>query len=415
MLQDITENYQDAITIPYSFTDHPWAQNPAVATEDAIFYAVNPYWQIHKAFIAYCNDPTELGLLQLSPISSFSPITIWRVYPYVYCPPSQEAGCYEDLFSGISIGSKNSINVAADQCDSQMIDFAVTGIQYINLENIAISVLRTTVADFDLETMSSRNGNGTTITYFLNTITMQIRENIAWDTEVPQAVLTQGQLCPDQRRLPQVGSIFTESLVATIQFLHMPFNLLLNGVYIFDSWKNHKECPLITRGHTLLSSDSCGADALSLKPFFDSMTRMDQMVFRSISLVARMMKGFKGSDMSRTFLNGVKIVGESTKNPISPRGTNLITKLFNGLPLDQIPMDIITSTFRMPKYMRVFVIAANPLNIADFMYHFLVEMIYRIVSSQSGPSSIFYQTMYDFQVRLSMLVAFIITRLISPS
>ena len=79
-----------AITLPYSLTNHPWTQNPAVATEDAVFYAVNPYWQIFEGFIQYCNDQTELGRMQLSPVSSFSPITIWRVYPYVYCPPSQE-------------------------------------------------------------------------------------------------------------------------------------------------------------------------------------------------------------------------------------------------------------------------------------------------------------------------------------
>jgi hypothetical protein len=388
---------QDAITIPYSFTNNAWAQNPAVATEDAIFYAVNPYWQIHKAFIAYCNDPTELGLLQLSPISSFSPITIWRVYPYVYCPPAQEEGCYEDLFSGISIGSKNSINVAADQCDSQMIDFVVTGMQYINLENIAISVLRTTVADFDLETMSSRN-TAKTVTYFLNTITLQIRENIAWDTEVPQAVLTQGQLCPDQRRLPQVGSILTENIVAAIELVRMPFNILLNGVYIFDSWKNRKQCPLITRGHTLLSSDSCGPEALSLKPFFDSMLRTNQMLFRSISLVTRMLKGIPASDVPRTFLNGVKMLAENIETPIKAPGADVFIKAFGTLPLDKIPMDIVSTTFRMPNYMRAFTFSALPPSIADFMYHLLVDMIYRIVSSsQSGPS-IFYQTMYDFQV-----------------
>lgn len=93
----------DRLTIPYSFTTNAWMQNPAAATEEAIFYAVNPYWQLYTGFLQYCYSPDELGQLQLVATSSFSPITIWRVYPYVYCPPSQSAGCYEGLMQGIQI------------------------------------------------------------------------------------------------------------------------------------------------------------------------------------------------------------------------------------------------------------------------------------------------------------------------
>lgn len=90
MLEDVVaKGSNDKITLPYSLTNHPWTQNPAAATEDAIFFAVNPYWQIFESFIQYCNDPTEQGRLQLVPISSFSPITLWRIYPYVYCSPAQ--------------------------------------------------------------------------------------------------------------------------------------------------------------------------------------------------------------------------------------------------------------------------------------------------------------------------------------
>lgn len=77
------------MTIPYSLTNLPWSQNPAVATADAIFYAVNPYWQLFTGFGEWCNDAGNLGKLQMVVTSSWAPITIWRVYPYVYCPPSQ--------------------------------------------------------------------------------------------------------------------------------------------------------------------------------------------------------------------------------------------------------------------------------------------------------------------------------------
>ena len=100
---DFTRRQQDRITIPYSLTTSPWTHNPAAATENAVFYAVNPYWQVFEAFVRWCNDPFELGMLQLQIRSSFAPITIWRVFPHVYCPPSNSAGCHDGLFSGVRL------------------------------------------------------------------------------------------------------------------------------------------------------------------------------------------------------------------------------------------------------------------------------------------------------------------------
>lgn len=191
MMDDFLAKAQNAVTIPYSFTDLPWAQNPAVATDAAVFYAVNPYWQIFQGFIRYCNDNTQLGALQLSVTSSFSPIMIWRVYPYVYCPPSQQAGCFTDLFSGVPIPGSIRPNLDQNDCNKS-IDFIVTGMDYIDTENIAVSVLRSMPSLIDpwtLQPKSPATDNFThTVTYFLNTITMQLREGTAWSTEVPQVI-----------------------------------------------------------------------------------------------------------------------------------------------------------------------------------------------------------------------------------
>lgn len=62
--------------------------------------------------------------------------------------------------------------------------------QYIDYENIAVSVLRSTPEMIDPWTLQPKdpaNDNVThTVTYFLSTVTMQIREGKAWQTEVPQ-------------------------------------------------------------------------------------------------------------------------------------------------------------------------------------------------------------------------------------
>lgn len=74
--------------------------------------------------------------------------------------------------------------------------------------------------------------------------------------------------------MPQFGSVVTETIVASILFVRMPFNVILNGVYTFHQWTQERgdECPLITRGHSALLT-TCGSNAFSLKSFFDSCTR----------------------------------------------------------------------------------------------------------------------------------------------
>lgn len=159
------------LRIPYSYTTNPWTHNPATATENAIFYAVNPYWQLFQGFIQYCNNPTLEGSLQLSPTSSFYNITVFRVFAYTYCTPSQEAGCYEGLSSGVKIPSSRRPYFDVADC-YETIDLYVSSMEYLDTENVAVNVVQARLADTDPLTL--KPSNFSTATYFLNTITMQV-------------------------------------------------------------------------------------------------------------------------------------------------------------------------------------------------------------------------------------------------
>ena len=174
------------VTIPFALTLNSQTLNPATVTEEAIFYAVNPYYQVYEGLMRWCSHPEELGKLQLSVTSSFAGITLWRVYPYIYCRPSQTNGCYEGLSSGVVIPGTVQPTFDMDACNKTS-NFIVTGMDYIDTENIAVSVLRSTLTLMDSKTMRPINpddGVSRTVTYFLNTVTMQIREGVAWQSEV---------------------------------------------------------------------------------------------------------------------------------------------------------------------------------------------------------------------------------------
>lgn len=300
---------------------------------------------------------------------------------------------------------------------NKTIDFIVTNMEYIDVENIAVSVLRTKPSLINPRTLqpNSKDDNFThTVTYFLNAVTMQLREGTAWASEVPQAAFTQGQLCPNQRRMPPFGSMVAQLVSAGIYFIRMPFNVILNGVYIFNRWTQERgdECPLITRGHSQLLT-GCGSNALSLKDFFHAAEMANQLLFRSISIVARAFQGRPGSAMPITFINGVKMFGENTMDPLINEivGGVLFKDAFK-IPVGDTSIDLFATSFRMPAWMRFFKTIWSPMAWADFLYHFVVDLIYRVVRAvftpgltASRPEAIFYLTMYDFKQQFDQIVA----------
>jgi hypothetical protein len=407
----------NVLRIPYSYTTNPWTHNPATASENAVFYAVNPYWQVFSAFIQYCNNPNSLGTLQLSVTSSFARITVHRVYPYIYCPPTQsEAGCYEGMTSGVMIPTSNRPVFDYNDCFNIM-DIAVSSMDYINTENIAIQVVRARLADTNPQTLEPTNFS--TATYFLNTVTMQIREDRAWNTLVPQAIVaTQGQLCPALRRMPQLGSLATELAVAGVHFLRMPFNLILNGIYIFERWSDSSSvvatsstslCPLVTRGHSAVLQ-ACGSNALSLKDFFASMTRVNNILFGILALISRAMTGFAYASNVRTFLNGIKMFGMYQTNPMvsAVTGGKLTGSVLGNSPLHASALNVLTTTLHVPAYLQAFKLGVANMAMADFVWHFVVELVYRIVRAEKGrqmsAEAVFWQTMYDMKEDMDQII-----------
>lgn len=105
------------------------------------------------------------------PVSSWTPIMLHRVYPYVYCPPSRVNGCYEGLSSSIVLPGSSRPRLTMEDCQKTF-DIIVTGMEYIDAENVAVSVLRTTPERISPRTLQpilppDRDDVTHTVTYFL--------------------------------------------------------------------------------------------------------------------------------------------------------------------------------------------------------------------------------------------------------
>ncbi|KAJ1480768.1 hypothetical protein T484DRAFT_1900515 [Baffinella frigidus] len=95
----------------------------------------------------------------------------------------------------------------------------VTSMEYLNDQNIAVQVLRSSVTSYDpniyefSDTMFRGQNGGHMVsyrTYFLNPETMRLRMDMMWEEDNAASELGQGLLCPSQRRMPDVGSMTAE-------------------------------------------------------------------------------------------------------------------------------------------------------------------------------------------------------------
>lgn len=318
----------DKLPIPYSFSDMGYGvQHPAVSTRTSVYFAVNPSLAMFKGFARGCATNGTEWMLQLSALSSYAPIRVWRIDPFAYCPDNSECGGMgrvkfadiPDAFTDVLPEGYNGTDTPnvfdVRKC---FVPFAVSvvGLEHINDENIAVTVLRASLADYDPATGLVRAGaEGVTYrVYFLSTETMGLSD-VPWERDVMVAATSaaEGRLCPAMRRLPNVGSLGAELSVAGIELVRKVLDIAMLLPALVKMWGDQQVCPLVTHGHSLLQR--CGADLLSLDDFFDALNRANAHFWRSFSLVAERVRTLGEADRIANIIDGVAYYGEATISP----------------------------------------------------------------------------------------------------
>ena len=210
---------------------------------------------------------------QVSVISSYGGVRLWRIDPYTYCPLDPYSGkriCTNSQSTGsVQIQPLNFTGFNTELCYQKFAVFGVS-IDYINEYNLALTVLKTNLGNVDTRTLQPISSENVTYeVLFINPDTLEFRADKLWQPEAPSPALVAGQLCPSQRTMPNLGSLFTESLVSFVLLAELPVNIVV-GIPILLPLLNGN-CPLLNRGHSLLKT--CGAELLSLDDFFDSLFR----------------------------------------------------------------------------------------------------------------------------------------------
>lgn len=320
----------DRLPIPYSFSDMGGVQHPAVSTPSSVFFAVNPSLAMFKCLARGCASEGYEWCTQLSALSSYAPIKVWKIDPFAYCPHGQDGSeqcgigrvhhaeipeAFTKIMPAGATGNAEAYNVFDVRKCTVPFAVAVVGMEHINAENIAVTVLRASLRDYSPDTGLLRPDakNTSYQVYFLSTTTMAL-SSIPWERDVMVAASSaaEGRLCPAMRRLPNVGSFFAEVAVAGVEIVRKVFDIIILLPAIVQMWGHEESCPLVTHGHSLLQR--CGADLLSLDNFFDAINRANAHFWRSLSIVAERVRDM-GVDRVANVVDGVAYYGESSMSP----------------------------------------------------------------------------------------------------
>ncbi len=323
----------DKLPIPYSFSDMGGVQHPAVSTRTSIFFAVNPSLAMFKGFARGCASEGYEWSLQLSALSSYTSIKIWRIDPFAYCPYSNDGkndqcgigrvhhaeipDAFTKIFPKDAADGEGAYNIFDVRKCEIPFSVGVVGLEQVNDENIAVTVLKASFFDYDPNTGLLRQDarNASYQVYFLSTETMALG-SIPWERDVMVAASSaaEGRLCPAMRRLPNVGSFFAEIAVSAMEAVRKVLDIILLLPAVIQMWGEQESCSLVTHGHSLMQR--CGADLLSLDDFFDSINRANAHFWRSFSIVAERVRDL-GVHRIANIIDGVAYYGESSMSPTS--------------------------------------------------------------------------------------------------
>ncbi len=373
--------------VPYSWDTHPRAYIPGTVTDRHAFYITNPDLQPFEAFSYYCvsarTGRQATNKFQISAISSYGGIRLWRLDPYLYCP------VINNRHTCAATGTAGSVQIQAldftefdvSLCTQEFAVLAV-GLDYVNQDNLALTVMRTTLDNLDTRTLEPLDPSRATYpVLWVNPNTLRWQEGRMWMPEAASPALVPGQLCPNQRRTPNVGSMAMEAAASMVLFVRLPFNIVL-GMPVIMSVINHN-CPLITRGHWMLQT--CGAELVSLDDFFNSVYRLNALFFQSFAIVADAF----GPGTPQTFINGLAMAGENSAfMPLLPGIARQMAQIgsidpLQGLKSIQNSMGMLPARIQMAKQL-----TSNPIARAHYTYTILSRMFMKILQVAGGTATI---------------------------
>ena len=237
----------------------------------------------------------------------------------------------------------------------------------------------------------------------MNPDTMDVQKTMF----IPSTTSAVGKLCPNQRRVPQFGSLIAETLVMPVLLVRLPVVIIVASPVLVELITG--SCFADSKSHGLLMN--CGSELFSLERFFDSAYRCNGHFWRILSITANFLpRGF-----IQTFINGVAAVGENSgASSFMPGVIGSISKISDtnaGDSADSVQDMFGGGDSKMSRFgaAKLFMKASvNPIAGTHWMWRMGSRMIVQIIEAaknERSVGSIFWNTLYDGRLDYKQLVA----------
>lgn len=221
---------------------------------------------------------------------------------------------------------------------------------------------------------------------------------------LPTSTTATGMLCPDQRRMPQIGSLLAEVGAMAILIVRLPLVIVVSSPVLLDLLTG--PCYLDTKSHSLLMN--CGQELFSLEEFFEAAYACNGHFWRILAIVGNYLQpGF-----AQTFLNGMVAVGENSgASAFMPGIVGIFSKISSNNPTEGVDkaQDVITGGMARYGPMSVFMkTMLNPIAGAHWIWRMAARIVVQIIQATQAKrsvGSVFWNILYDGRIDYADLVA----------
>jgi len=304
---DAMRNNQIVLPPSYFYTNATYVL--ATASEWGVHWAINPENFVYESRIKRCQG---INQDDITTESSYAKPRIWTL-------KSMRVTNLEDnvvrMDNDVSFMVVPNWLDASEDCDA-MAGMRITALEYINEENILVTVLSTSKNNYNLETQTGYDPDKVKYEYYY----LHPTRHDCFDVNDPESgifscyqhysegmftssyvannnALLQGAFCPAMRRMPQIGSALAETLIVGVEFVKLILDamVVLPVAYmdtVFDQ----------TRTRPTFHSNLHG-DFLNINPLLESYARANMHVANTLPRLGRFFQTSEGRADSDSFYN----------------------------------------------------------------------------------------------------------------
>lgn len=257
----------------------------------------------------------------------------------------------------------------------------VTNLEYLNTDNIAVTYLSVVLRDYNVSGAEPYAGKGRYVTVYYNPRENALRD-VPWQKDSGVSSTAEGRLCPAMRRLPQLGSLLTETMAMLCNVGRFAVRMVVGLPGILALWGQGRRCPEVAMGHWL--AESCGAEVLSMEPVFDSLDRANSHLWGILHVTATRIRGIGDggslADSVAAVVDGAGLVAETQMVPIP--GADLLVSSAR-LPVEELGWAVLS----MPGVAALRIATRTPLAMSRYTYGLAAGCVTRLLQTATMEAS----------------------------